>query len=150
MDKQHFTSLYSRVQPRAITSHKIRSSWAKSGLISNPERVLGGMQPPLAKRTSDEGATMVALPSPALDVSMRTPTNFADFEKLRSRLAKNFNLLDVEPRAYLQKLWNAAESVYTNCALLLDDNKLLYEQNNERTSNNSVRHSVSSEGKSCL
>ena len=42
----------------------------------------------------------------------------------------------------MQKLFNAAEKALTGCALLLDKNRVLFEQNNESRSRQSTRSTV--------
>jgi hypothetical protein len=41
--------------------------------------------------------------------------------------------LDSSCKLYIQKLVNAAENVFANRVILLDENLLLFEQNNEKT-----------------
>lgn len=43
----------------------------------------------------------------------------------------NLDVLDDESEMCLQKLWGAAERVYTDRAMLFDDNELLLEHSNE-------------------
>jgi hypothetical protein len=47
----------------------------------------------------------------------------------------------------LQKLANAAEKAFADRALLLDENRLLFEQNNEKTTRLSIRSTVTGNAK---
>jgi hypothetical protein len=50
--------------------------------------------------------------------------------------------LDERGRHRLQKLANAAEKAFADRALLLDENRLLFEQNNEKTTRLSTKATV--------
>jgi hypothetical protein len=51
---------------------------------------------------------------------------------LRSRIEKNAHMLDKSSKHCLQKLAKAAEKAFAERTLLVDKNRLLFEQNNER------------------
>ncbi len=48
---------------------------------------------------------------------------------------------------HFQKLANAAEKAFADLAILLDENKLLFEQNSEKTSRVSIRSTVTGTAK---
>jgi hypothetical protein len=50
--------------------------------------------------------------------------------------------LDSPSKYRFQKLANAAEKAFADRAILLDENKLLFEQNNEKTTRSSTRSTV--------
>jgi hypothetical protein len=51
-------------------------------------------------------------------------------------------MLDKPSKQRLQKLANAAQKSFAECALLLDENRLLFQQNNERDCRQSTRSTV--------
>jgi hypothetical protein len=61
---------------------------------------------------------------------------------LRNRIERDINMLDDQSKCRLQKLAKAAENAFAERALLLDENKLLFEQNNESRSRVSTRSTV--------
>jgi len=139
--KQHFTLLYSRARAVAITPRNIKSSWSKSGLFPfNPDRVLGEIQKPqegaLSPRTD-------AIPesNPLCDETLQTPTTSNNLSLLRSKIEQDTDGLDDLSRFRLQKLSNAAEKAFAERSLL-DDNRLLFTQNNEKVSRKSARSTV--------
>lgn len=140
--KKHFTLLYSKARQAAFTSRNIRASWAKAGLFPfNPERVLRDMQKPdRVQQTEVAHAAVIARASPVSSVFLRTPTTFTDFNDLRCKVESSLDdTLDVRAKLQLQKLWHAAEKVYADRAVLFDENKLLFEQNNEKTVRDTTR-----------
>ncbi|OCK74173.1 DDE-domain-containing protein [Lepidopterella palustris CBS 459.81] len=116
--KQHFTLLYSRAREQAFTSRSIKSGWSKTGLYPfSPHRVLKDIQKPIAELRvpNGTGATTDA------EIDRDTP------------------LLNAPNRHRLRKLANAARKCFAERALLLDENRLLFEQNNESNCRKSVR-----------
>jgi Early Flowering 4 domain len=51
-------------------------------------------------------------------------------------------MLDEPSKQRLQKLANAAQKSFAECALLLDENRLLFQQNNESNTRQSTRSTV--------
>ncbi len=51
---------------------------------------------------------------------------------LRKKIEQNIETLDWPDKHHIQKLYNAAERVFAERSLLLDENKLLFKQNNEK------------------
>ncbi|KAF2192218.1 hypothetical protein K469DRAFT_554487, partial [Zopfia rhizophila CBS 207.26] len=125
--KQHFISLYSRAREQALTSRNIKSSWSKTGLYPfSPHRVFKDIQKLLAElhvpinndTTTGTGMLQTLVISEALTA-------------LHNQIHQDAQLLDGSSRHRLQKLANAAQKSFAECALLLDENRLLFEQNNE-------------------
>jgi hypothetical protein len=64
---------------------------------------------------------------------------------LRKRIEKSIaqgGEIDAPCKRYIQKLANAAENAFADQAILLDENSLLFEQNNEKTTCKSIRATV--------
>ncbi|PIA99514.1 hypothetical protein CB0940_02607 [Cercospora beticola] len=140
--KQHFTSLYSKARQTAFTSRNIRSSWAKAGLFPfQPGRVLDEIQPAEAVPCETEAQQSVQV-SEAADQTLRTPTTVTSFHNVRRQLESKLDRQDEQSRAYLRKITNAAEKVYADRALLFDENRLLFEQNNEKSMRGSTRATI--------
>ena len=62
-----------------------------------------------------------------------TPTTALGFQNLRQVLENNLGAYDDQSRFYLQKIANATEKAFADRALLFDENKLLFDQNNEKS-----------------
>jgi hypothetical protein len=140
--KQHFTLLYSRARAVAITPRNIKSSWSKSGLFPfNPDRVLGEIQKPHEGIFSPRTGT-IPESNPLCDERLQTPTTSNNLSLLRSKIEQDIDGLDDLSRFRLQKLSNAAEKAFVERSLLLDDNRLLFTQNNEKVSRKSARSTV--------
>ena len=139
--KQHFTLLYSKARQVAFTERNIRSSWSKAGLFPfNPDRVLRGMQPATAP---SNGNNVAADQMPKVSGQiLRTPTTTASFNKVCLELENNLGAHDDESRLYLQKIAHAAEKAFSDRALLFDENKLLFEQNNEKSMRDSTKRTI--------
>lgn len=85
---------------------------------------------------------MVQLRSPILcDETLQTPTTSNNLSLLRSKIEQDIDGLDDLSRFRLQKLSNAAEKAFAERSLL-DDNRLLFAQNNEKVSRKSARSTV--------
>lgn len=65
---------------------------------------------------------------------LQTPVTSDALTSLRSRIERDAHMLDGPSKHRLQKLANAAQKAFAECALLLDENRLLFEQNNESKS----------------
>lgn len=64
---------------------------------------------------------------------------------LRKRIEKSIaqdGEIDAPCKRYIQKLANAVENAFAYRAILLDENSLLFEQNNEKTTRKSIRATV--------
>lgn len=128
--KPHFTYLYDRARKEALTSRNIRSSWSRSGLFPfDPSRVLREFQalPPKIQ-------TKIAVDHPNVSSHpCRTPTTSDHLASLCSEVEQDTQSLDSASKHRLQKLGRAAAQVFAERALLLEENRVLFEQNNEKT-----------------
>ena len=140
--KQHFTLLYSKARETAFTQRNIRASWSKAGLFPfKPERVLDGMQPPNVELSSTHEMIVDNVPQISAQ-DLRTPTTIVSFNDVRRRLESTLDMNDDQSRRCLEKIANAAEKVFADRALLFDENKLLFEQNNEKAVRESTRPTI--------
>jgi hypothetical protein len=80
--------------------------------------------------------------NPLCDETLQTPTTSNNLSLLRSKIEQDIDGLDDLSRFRLQKLSNAAEKAFAERSLLLDDNRLLFAQNNEKVSRKSARSTV--------
>ncbi|KUL81896.1 hypothetical protein ZTR_09528 [Talaromyces verruculosus] len=138
--KPHFTYLYDRARQTALTRRNIRSGWAKTGLVPfDPNRVLRGVQ---KSRPEIHIATEIAAtPGGAVsdgEAVITTPVTADGFATLCKEVATDVRTLDPGTQDRLQKLNHAAERAMAERALLLDENRLLFEQNNEKTTRQST------------
>lgn len=138
--KQHFTYLYSRARDEALTRRNILSGWSKTGLRPfNPERVLASIQkPPLGAARLE---TNVARP-PATDKLPETPASPASLLLLRSKVEDHSCVLDERARLHLQKVLNATERAFAERSLLLQQNQVLFQQNNEKKNRQHTKSTV--------
>jgi hypothetical protein len=140
--KQHFTLLYDRARRKAINSRNIISGWSKTGLRPfNPERVLKEIQKPEEVRVvnSKGDATLHYLETP------QTPKTFENLASLRKNVEMSLRrqeVPDTHTKLSIQKIADAAENAFAERAILLDENLLLFEQNNEKTARTSVKATV--------
>jgi len=72
----------------------------------------------------------------------QTPVTSETLTLLQSRIEDHAQLLDSPSRRRLQKPANAAEKAFAKRALLLDENRLLVDQNNESNCRRSTRSTV--------
>lgn len=140
--KQHFTFMYDKARKAALVPRNIRAGWSKAGLFPfNPHRVLSGMRHPVSGQgTAEEPAIDPQLVEASQ--SLRTPTTVIKFNEVRSDLESKLDQHDNQSKLYLQKLANAAERAFTDRALLFDENKLLFEQNNEKLTRATTRPTI--------
>jgi hypothetical protein len=139
--KQHFTSLYSRAREHALTSRNIKSGWSKTGLYPfSPAKVLEGIQKPLAElRIAKDDEIAQPYTEGAI---LETPVTAEALTSLRNLIEQDAHIPDGPSKRRLQKLANAAQKSFAECALLLDENRLLFEQNNESNCRKSTRSTV--------
>ena len=71
------------------------------------------------------------------DDLLHTPVTCESLTRLRTKIEQD-PALDSPNRHRFQKLANAAEKAFADRAILLDENKLLFEQNNEKNTRMSV------------
>jgi hypothetical protein len=142
--KQHFTLLYDRARTVAFTPRNIKSGWSKTGLFPfNPDKVLNDIPKPQVEEIIQQTANM-PMDSPS-DV-LHTPVTWESLTRLRTKI-EHGPALDSPSRHHFQKLANATEKLFADRAILLDENRLLFEQNNEKTTRQSVRSTVTGNAK---
>jgi hypothetical protein len=147
--KEHFTSLYSPIRERAFTKRNITASWAASGLFPfNLDRVLRHIPKPPAQLTAPEAAGMHVGICPQDDV-LQTSVTSVSAEALTSlhniikQEAQTHNGPSVQRlQRHVQKLANAAQISFADCALLRDQNQFLRRINNEAKVRRSTRSVV--------
>jgi hypothetical protein len=128
--KPHFTYLYDRARKEAFTPRNIRSAWSKSGLFPfDPSRVLRDCQ-----ASQPETQTTIPVDPPTVSSNICHSPNTSDhFALLRREVEQDTQSLDSLCKRRLQTLSRAAEKVFAERALLLEENRILFEQNNEKT-----------------
>jgi hypothetical protein len=133
--KPHFTYLYDRARQAALMSRNIRSDWAKTGLVPfDPNQVLRGVQKSRPEiHIATENAATPRGPVSDGETVITTPVTADGFATLCKQVAVDVRTLDPVCWNRLQKLNYAAERAMAERALLLDENRLLFEQNNEKT-----------------
>jgi hypothetical protein len=77
---------------------------------------------------------------------MRIPVTWESLTYLRTKFEQE-TALNSPSKYRFQKLANAAEKAFVDRAILLDENKLLFEQNNEKMTRSSVRSTVTGTAK---
>jgi DDE superfamily endonuclease len=138
--KEHFASLYSHAREVAFTPHNISAGWRGSGLVPfNPDRVLS--KTPQVPEKSSILKQEVSVGSRLRDVP-HTPVTAEALTSLRCLIEQDIDELDEPTKHRVQKLANAAEKRFADCAILLDENKLLFEQNCESNVRKSTRSTV--------
>lgn len=146
VDKQHFTLLYSRARSMAFTSWDIKSGWSKTGLYPfNLNRVLNDIQKLQLKEVIHQTVNVVTDLSSHSEI-LPTPVTFESLALLRAKIEQDTPLDHFHQHCF-HKLANAAEKAFANCAILLDENNLLFEQNNKKTTWLSVRSTVTGNAK---
>ncbi|KAH9205436.1 hypothetical protein DL95DRAFT_491157, partial [Leptodontidium sp. 2 PMI_412] len=109
----------------------------------NPERVLKDIQKPSV--IVDSIATEIEKPFDFLYPQLETPTTAENLMSLRKRIEESIahsREVDSPCKRDIQKLANAAENAFADRAILLDENLLLFEQNNEKAARKSIRATV--------
>jgi hypothetical protein len=74
--------------------------------------------------------------------TFQTPVTAEALTSLRSLIEQDAHMLDGPSKRRLQKPANATQKSFAECALLLDENRLLFEQNNESICRQSTRSTV--------
>ena len=96
----------------------------------SPDKVLREIQKPLAELyvPKDDEVKVESCPQGTV---LQTPVTSEALTLLRSRIEHDAHVLDGSSKHCLQKLANVAEKAFPERALLLDENRFLFEQNNE-------------------
>lgn len=139
--KQHFTSLYNRAFEQALTSWNIKSGWSKTGLyLLNPKRVLRDIQKPVAEPYVPKNVVKVEFR--LKDGVPPTPVTSEALTSLPRQIGYDDCSSDEQSKHRVQNFSNAAQKAFAERALLLDENRFLFEQNNESTCRQSARSRV--------
>jgi hypothetical protein len=141
--KPHFTQLYDRARKRAFTERNIRSGYRKTGLYPyDPNVVLDTIDCPSSVGERQEVETIQPIQQHPI---ISTPMTSQNLAALRERVHKDLQKggpLDTPSKLRIYKLANAAEVGFAERSLLLDENELLFEQNNEAERRKSVKSKV--------
>ena len=140
--KQNFTLLYDRARREAMTSRNITLGWSKTGLRPfNPVRVLKEIQKletvkynPLSIEVDKDSFLQVS--------QLETPKTFESLASLRKSIEINITQhkeLDARTKLSIQKVVNTAKNAFADRAILLDENLLLFEQNNKKNTRTSIK-----------
>jgi hypothetical protein len=79
--------------------------------------------------------------------SLQTPVSSEELTSLRNLVEQDAHLVDTQSKCRLQKLANAAEKAFAERALLLDENRLLFEPNNESKTRASAKATIAGKAK---
>jgi hypothetical protein len=151
--KEHFTSLYSPAREKAFTKRNITAAWAACGLFPlNPDRVLRKTPKPPTQSTVPR-ADEIEVESCQQDEFPPTPVTpvsvegFMSLHNLIKQDASTLNKRNV-PRlqSYVEKLANAGQRSFAQCALLKDQNQFLTKMNNETKLRKSTKPVVLGKG----
>ena len=124
----------------AFTPRNIKSGWAKAGLFPfDPNKVLKDIKKPKVIVQVPQLDTAIEPPPSA---PLQTPLTSEALKSLRNLIEQDIDVSDNTGKMRLQKLGNAAEKAFAQCALLHDENKLLFEQNNEAKSRVAAKSTV--------
>ena len=150
--KEHFTYLYGPAREKALTPRNIKAGWKKTGFLPfDPDKVLGNIRKPSAEpnvQKVDEvnvGSSVQdeVLLTPATPVTPVTTEAFTSPRSLIERHARaNDEMSKQRLQRCLQKLTNATEMSFAERDLLVDENKLLFKQNNEAKVRRSTKSTV--------
>jgi hypothetical protein len=107
----------------------------------NPDRVLRDIQKPPAELTVLK-ADEVKVGSCPQDEVLQTPVTAEALTSLRSLIEQDAHALDKTSKQRLQKFANAAQISFAECALLHDENRRLFKQNNEAKVRRSTKSTI--------
>ena len=122
-----------------FTPRNIKSSWSKTRLFPfNPNRVLNDIPKPHIEDIVQHTANIpIDLPNNVLC----TPVTWESLTCLRTKIEQGSSF-NSPTRYHFQKLANATEKAFADRTILFDENKLLFEQNNEKTTRQSVKSTM--------
>jgi DDE superfamily endonuclease len=144
--KQHFTSLYSRARDVAFTPQNIKSGWCKAGLYPfSPDKVLKDIQQSQGAAIIPQVANISTELLSHHDM-IHTPVTWESLTYLRAKFEQE-TALNSPCKHRFHKLANAAEKAFADRAILLDENRLLFEQNNEKMTRSLIRLTVTGTAK---
>ncbi len=144
--KQHFTLLYSRARNLAFTPRNIKSGWCKARLYPfDPDRVLNEINKPQAESIVPQTANVTADVISYNDM-LHTPMTYESLAHLRMVIEQG-TALNSPYKPYFKKLANATDKALADRAILHNENRVLFEQNNEKTTRSSIRSTVTGTAK---
>ena len=131
VDKRHFTYLYDRARQQAITPRNIRSGWSRSGLFPfDPSRHVREDGP--SEQDIEAVRPAATHDSHQYDEPIQTPVTAEGLASLQKVIEASAHGLASPRWHYIQKLNNAAERVFAERTLLLEENHILFSQNNKK------------------
>jgi hypothetical protein len=144
--KEHFTSLYSRAREEALTPKNVKAGWARAGLFPfNPDRVFREIQKS-CKELDIPKANEVIVETSLHGEVLQTPVTAEAFISLHGLIQRDADTQDETSKerllTHLQKFSKAAQMSIAECALLKDENRLLFEQNNEAKARRLVKSEI--------
>jgi hypothetical protein len=111
----------------------------------NPERVLKGIQKPPVVESSPSTIKSKSDPLCLSCYTLETPKTSDNLAAMRRHIEISLagqKTLDAHTKLSIQKVVNAAENGFADRALLLEENSLLFEQNNEKAVRTSTKSTV--------
>jgi hypothetical protein len=159
INKRHFTWLYDTARSKAFTKGNIQSGWTKTGLYPfNPELVLEKERLPSADCIRHQSTACLPPQGQHANISstpnhqqntaqipLRTPRTMRQLDDLSQSLHASFDqgqTVDTPCKAQVTKLIHAAQHSFTERSLLMDENRLLFQQNCEKVTRQSHGMSI--------
>lgn len=122
----------------AFTPRNIKSGWTKTRLFTfNPDRVLKDIPKPQVEEIVRQAANMPT-DLPSYNDVLRTPVTWESLTCLQTKIEQS-TALDFPTRHCFQKFAKATGNYLADRTILLDENRLLRNQNDEKTTRQSVR-----------
>lgn len=151
--KEYFISLYNPTREKAFTKRNILAGWAACGLFPyNPDRVFRKVPKPitqLAVPRADEGE-VGSCQQDEFPPTPITPVSAEGFISLHNLIKQDAHTLNERsiPRlqSYVEKLANAGQRSFAQCALLKDQNQFLTKMNHEAKVRKSTKPIVLGKG----
>jgi hypothetical protein len=152
INNEHFVYMYAPAREKAFTKRNITSGWAASGLVPfNPDRVLRVTpKPPPLSQVTDSRINEIQVDSSKNEILQTpvTPVSAEAFVSLYNQIEQNIH---TEPglsrlQKCVQKLANAGQSTFAECALLQDQNQLLRKLNNQAKVRRSTKSNILARG----
>jgi len=152
INNEHFVYVYAPAREKAFTKRNITSGWGASGLVPfNPDRVLRVTpKPPPISQETDSRINGIQVDSSQNEILQTpvTPVSAEAFVSLYNQIEQNIH---TEPgtsrlQKWIQKLANAGQSTFAECALLQDQNQLLRKLKNQSKVRRSTKSTILAKG----
>ncbi len=131
VDKRHFTYLYDQARQQAMVKRNISSDWSKCDLFQfNLVRVV--WEANLSQLEIEQSRSTYVIDLSHCDKLIKTFVMLESLTYLRKKIEQNIETLNWSDKHHIQKLYSVTERVFAERSLLLDENKLLFKQNNEK------------------